>query len=198
MPGPELIDEALRLVGELLQAQGERFRVVVIGGAAANLLGIVSRTTTDVDILAFASRDRSGRIRLEPPEEPLPRPMREAAATVADDLGLDSDWLNTGPASQWKTGLPPGLDDRIEWRDYGGLVVGLVGRRDLIFFKLYASADQTGPDSVHFQDLLALAPTDEELESAAVWVRSQDPSPDFIATLSQVVAHARHRRAQDH
>ena len=65
------------------------------------------------------------------------------------------------------------------WRTYGGLEVGLASRYDLIFFKLYAAADQPGPDSVHFQDLLALGPSDEELEAAARWVRDQDPGSDF-------------------
>lgn len=120
--------------------------------------------------------------------------MRDAAAAVASDLGLDPDWLNTGPASQWRTGLPPGLDHRLSWRDFGGLVVGLVARFDLIHFKLYAAADDTGPGSVHFQDLLAFGPTDEELKLAARWVKEQDPSPELPAILSKVIEHVRRRR----
>jgi hypothetical protein len=109
---------------------------------------------------------------------------------VATDLGLDPNWLNTGPASQWQTGLPPGLATRVHWREYAGLVVGLVDRYDLIFFKLYAAVDHTGPDSVHFQDLLALKPTDEELRQASTWVRQQDPSPAISDTLTRVIDHA--------
>lgn len=44
------IERALRMLGELLEARGERIHIVVIGGAAVNLLGFVSRATTDVDI----------------------------------------------------------------------------------------------------------------------------------------------------
>jgi hypothetical protein len=47
---------ALARVGELLAADGEAFALVVLGGAALNLLGIVERATRDVDVLASASR----------------------------------------------------------------------------------------------------------------------------------------------
>ena len=193
MDGPDGIRRALQLVGELLAARGERIHIVVIGGAAVNLLGFVRRATTDVDILAFAREEGPGPLRLTPPEEPLPKVMRDAAAAVASDLGLDPNWLNAGPAPQWSTGLPDGLAGRVTWRDYGGLVVGLAGRFDLIHFKLYAAADDRGPESVHFQDLLALRPSDADLETAALWVRTQDPSPEFAETLSKVIDHARRR-----
>lgn len=181
------IEQALRLVGELLEAGGHRFHVAVIGGSAVNLLGLVSRATTDVDA--------QGALHLRPPDEPLPPPMVHAARTVATDLGLDPNWLNIGPASQWRTGLPPGLSERLDWRTYGGLVVGVAARYDLIFFKLYAAADDIGPRSVHFQDLIALAPTSDELEAAGQWVCDQDPSPDFAHVVSQVIEHARTNRS---
>jgi hypothetical protein len=60
-----------------------------------------------------------------------------AIRLVAEDMRLAPDWLNTGPALQWRTGLPPGLAGRIQWRRYGSaLDVGIAGRYDLIFFKL--------------------------------------------------------------
>lgn len=185
------IERALRLVGEIVRARGAQYHIVVIGGAAVNLLGFVSRATTDVDILAFAEADAGGSLRLAPPNEPLPEILAAAARSVATDLRLDPHWLNTGPASQWQTGLPPGLETRVHWRDYGGLGVGLVDRSDLIFLKLYAAVDETGPGSVHFQDLLAFVPTDEELTAAGRWVREQDPSPATADTVTKVIAHAR-------
>jgi hypothetical protein len=48
------IEAALRAVGELVEAAGEYYAIVIVGGAALNLLGIVERSTRDVDILAFA------------------------------------------------------------------------------------------------------------------------------------------------
>ena len=52
LDGPDQVATALRLVGELVEAAGLRFHVVIIGGSAVNLLGFVIRATTDVDILA--------------------------------------------------------------------------------------------------------------------------------------------------
>ena len=46
------IEKALDALGELLTAEGTEFGIVVLGGAALNLLGIVERTTRDVDVLA--------------------------------------------------------------------------------------------------------------------------------------------------
>ena len=84
---------------------------------------------------------------LREPPEPIPAPLARAAGTVARDLHLDEHWLNTGPALQWRTGLPPGL----------------AGRDDLIFFKLFAAADSSGPRSVHYQ-VTNHVRTDLELE----------------------------------
>lgn len=51
---------------------------------------------------------------LREPPEPLPSPLVQAARAVARDLGLDPDWLNAGPALQWRAGMPPGLEARIQ------------------------------------------------------------------------------------
>lgn len=188
------IDEALTLVGELLAATGHEYAICVIGGAALNLLGIVGRTTVDVDILAFATPRAGGapeHATLREPPEPIPEPLLHAARTVARDLGLDPDWLNAGPALQWRAGLPPGLAQRVEWRRYAALWVGVAARYDLIFFKLFAAADATGPQSVHYQDLLALRPSAAELDAAAAWVRMQDASLEFADVLHRVVSHVR-------
>jgi hypothetical protein len=69
--------------------------------------------------------------------------------------------------------------------------VGLADRYDLIFLKLYAAADSGGPSSVHFQDLVALRPTEGELNAAASWARGQDPTPAFSDILEQVIGHVR-------
>jgi hypothetical protein len=167
--GSTQIESALQAVGELLAAEGHTIGIVIVGGAALNLLGIVERTTRDVDVLAFAVPGKGDRPRLvEPPE----------------------DWLNTGPALQWRQGLPPGFETRVEWRQFSALTVGIAGRYDLIFLKLYASADSTGPESVHYQDLLRLQPSGDELDEAAQWVRTQDTSSAFARILEEVLSHA--------
>lgn len=189
------IHDALRLVGELLAAEGASFAIVIFGGAALNLLGVITRSTTDVDIVAFASERSAGGAesarQLHPPPQPMPEPLLRAARTVARDLGLDPDWLNAGPALQRRLGLPPGLEARVHWHTFGGLTVGLLDRYDLVFFKLFAAADAPGPTSVHYQDLLALRPAADELQAAEAWVATQDAS-DIFAELLQVVVRQLH------
>ncbi len=179
----EHTERLLRAVGDQLAAAGASYAIVVLGGAAMNLRGFVTRPTRDVDILALVAAGRMA------PPEPLPAPLVRAIAAVARDYRLAADWMNTGPAGQWRTGLPEGLEGRLEWRQYGALRVGLVARDDLVAFKLYAAADQTGPESVHVSDLLALHPSRTDLERAAEWIRSQDPTPDFHHVLDRVIAY---------
>ena len=183
--------DALRAVGEILEANGEEFAIAIVGGAALNLLGVVDRATRDVDVLAMGDPPGVPAPPLREPNRELPGALSRAASLVAGDFGLESDWMNTGPALQWKQGLPEGLQDRVEWHRYAALRVGIVDRRDLIHLKLYAAADATGPSSVHYQDLVALNPTLEELQAAENWTRTQDPSPSFQTVMDQVVDHVK-------
>ena len=182
---------ALRALGEILASQGEHAAVVVVGGTALIMQGFVARATRDVDVIAI-SRDPPERERkaIEAPE-PLPESLLRAISRVARDYNLPDDRMNTTVGLQWKTGLPQGFEERIHWEQYDGLWLGLADRYDLIFLKLYAAADSEGPSSVHYQDLIALQPTNEELDAAARWVRSQDPSAPFARILDQVLEHAK-------
>jgi hypothetical protein len=81
---------------------------------------------------------------------------------------------------------------RIVWRADGGLWVGVASRVDLIHLKLYAAADDIGPASRHFRDLLALRPTSDELAAARTWITgTQDLSPAIAQALDAVIAHVR-------
>jgi hypothetical protein len=151
-PVPILSDDAaiahaLTAVGELLAADGEAYAIVIIGGAALNLMGIVRRATRDVDILGW----RKGAEITRPPE-PLPIPLQRAIGAVAARMGLPANWLNADSAPQWDTGLPPGPLERIHWRDYAALSVGLADRYDLIFLKVYAAADGS-PRDRHYPEI---------------------------------------------
>jgi hypothetical protein len=174
------IAAVLTAVGELIAADGVTYAIVIIGGAALNLSGIIGRPTNDVDILAWRTEGKITR-----PPDLLPLPLVRAIGAVADRFGLPADWLNTLAASQWDTGLPPGLTERVRWRDYAALTVGVIDRYDLIFFKVYAAAD-SGPRDRHYQDLLALRPTGGELTAAIAWVRTQDPSVEFAGMLENL------------
>lgn len=186
----DLLPELLQAVGDYLAAERLEASIVVVGGATLNLLGLLERSTHDVDVIARASGvGGAGPVRLHP-GKPLPDEVTRAVRKVARDYSLSDDWLNSEVASQWSQGLPPTLPEDIEWRTFGALHVGLAGRRTLIALKLFAAADR-GPKSVHLQDLLALAPTREELDEAAEWVLTQDASELFPRMVTGVIEHVR-------
>jgi hypothetical protein len=175
------LEEALATLGAVLEARGKRFEVVAIGGSSLLLLGLLARPTKDLDLVA---RIDAGRY-LSP--DPLPAALAEAGEDVARTLGLAPDWLNAGPASLLALGLPDGFEGRLTTFRHGGLVVHVAGRRDQVFFKLYAAVDQW-PASKHQADLQGLRPTREELLSAARWARTHDPSEPFREGLATVLA----------
>ncbi len=183
------LDRALDATGALLARRGQEAAIVVVGGTALNLLGVVDRVTRDVDVIATATVRPDGEPGAIRPPDPLPAPLAEVVATVARDLGLPLDWLNTTVGGQWKTGLPAGFAGRISWQRLGGLWVGLAGRIDLIYLKLYAAADDIGPASRHVKDLVALRPSPKELTAGRAWVESQDPSPAIAEALQRVIAY---------
>jgi hypothetical protein len=67
---PLPIEAALVAAGDLLRAGGDEVSVVVVGGATMNLLGIVRRSTNDIDVIARAFRDEQGVLRLSQAEAP--------------------------------------------------------------------------------------------------------------------------------
>jgi hypothetical protein len=168
----QLLDEALKTLGEVLDARGQTYEIVAIGGSSLMLLGLISRPTRDLDALALV--DDGAYVSAEP----LPSPLVDAVASVGRALGLSEDWLNPGPTELLRLGLPQGFEDRVERRRYGGLAVQVAGRLDQICFKLYAAVDQ-GLESKHAADLRMLGPAPEELMNAARWTRTHDPSDGY-------------------
>ncbi len=175
-------DRLFVALGEQLAAAHTRYELVVIGGSGLLALGIIERSTRDVDLLALRSGDTLDSA------EPLPKKLATARDRVARDFSVPIDWLNPGPTDLLTLGLPDGFIDRLERRDYGGsLSVYLASRYDQIHFKLYALVDQ-GPGK-HEDDLRALSPTEEELLAAAHWSRSHDPSEGYAQMLRDVLTH---------
>ena len=184
-----VLEEALAALGELLAEWKSGARLVVVGGAALNLRGDVSRTTNDVEVIARARLEEDGTVEVFPPE-PLPKGLVRAATVVARDFALRPDWLNTEIAAQWRGGLPPHFEEGLTWKQYNTLHIGLPDRAALIALKLFAAVDR-GPRSVHYQDLVALAPKNQETEEAASWVKSQDAGSGFAGLVEDVVMQLR-------
>ncbi len=173
-------DDLLDALGEQLAAQRECFTIAVVGGSALLALGLVSRATRDVDVLAIVDGEELTSA------QPLPAALVGAAQTVARDFGLSKDWLNPGPTSLLDLGLPEGFFERAQHRHYGpGLEVLFASRVDQIHLKLYATVDQgTGK---HLKDLQALDPTERELLDAASWSQTHDPSDGYRSVLARVL-----------
>jgi hypothetical protein len=179
--GREQLEAALSALGELLAARGVRYEVVLVGGGNLILRGLIARPTTkDLDILGERV------LNVIRPLRPMPQPLRDAVVDVGRAFGLASDWLNVGPDSLLDLGLPDGFTERLERRDFGGLVVWLAGRYDMVCFKLYAAVDQ-GPRSRHFGDLVELRPDHADLLEAARWASTHDPSPGFRSLLVETL-----------
>ncbi|MHB1483389.1 MAG: DUF6036 family nucleotidyltransferase [Saccharofermentanales bacterium] len=153
--------------------------LVVCGGSALQALGLIDRTTRDLDILAFISRNNDYSIYLETAKQ-LPDYLIIAANTVARDFNLPADWLNSGPTDLLSQGLPDGFIERLQSRRYGSrLVVHFISRYDQICFKMYAAIN--GGSERHLSDLFILNPSDDDLLSAANWCLTQDASDIFPA-----------------
>jgi hypothetical protein len=161
---------------------GHEYDLVVIGGSALLALGLVSRSTQDVDVVALAGRSGLDEAL------PLPQPLVEARDRVARDFALPQDWLNSEAARDMlRLGLPDGFMERLTLREYGrSLRVRYASRVDQIHFKLHATVDRGG--GKHLADLQALEPTADELILAARWARTHDPSEGFLGVLIEALS----------
>ncbi|MBA4349109.1 MAG: hypothetical protein C0415_03855 [Thermodesulfovibrio sp.] len=185
------IEKILTALGEQLDANSAIVpELVVCGGSALNILGYVSRTTKDVDVVAFAEKLGDGQIHLIK-AEPLPPRLVEAVKKVGRDFDLPENWLNTGPTSAVDFGLPEGLVNRAETKRYGNkLIIYFLNRYDQICFKLYAAVDQG--IGKHYNDLLLLEPNATELEEAARWSMTHDISESFRQSIKDLLKHMGH------
>src|SRR2546423_14515547 len=112
--GREQLETALRALGELLEARGLHYEVVLIGGGNLILRGLVARPTTkDLDLLGEWTANGIK------PMRPMPEALQIAVVDVARTYGLASDWVNLGPESLLDVGLPEGFVGRLERHDYG-------------------------------------------------------------------------------
>jgi hypothetical protein len=165
--------ETLEAFDIYLAERGLCLDAVVVGGAALNLLGVVSRPTKDCDILyPLLSDEIAGAAKA------FAVMKRQASEVISDD------WLNNGPTTL-AARLPA------DWRDhlrtvFSGRAVHLecLGRDDLLRSKLFASCDR----GLDLGDCLALAPTREELARLLPWLDLQDGNPGWPAHVHDTLA----------
>jgi hypothetical protein len=171
------LEAALNMLGERLRLKDTpSVRLVACGGSALIAMGLVSRTTDDVDVVALVDAHQQ----LISPV-PFPEYLEESIREVAILMNLSGDWMNYGPSRDsgglFQNGLPEGLLARAHRKDYGShLITYFIDRIDQIHFKVFASADRLG---VHIDDLVSLNPSNQEMENAARWCMTHDPSEGF-------------------
>jgi hypothetical protein len=185
---------ALSALGDLLTSRGQSYGCVVAGGTSLAALGVLVRVTGDVDVMAV--RDQTGNLVLAPTE--FPEFLTTAIQQVAREFNLPVNWMNTQMASGLRAGLPPGYEERLVWRQFDGLQIGFVARKDLIALKLEAASDDPphGRTDVHVEDLVTLAATNEELDEAAHWVMAVNVDPRRTETIVWVKQHVAERRSR--
>lgn len=152
--------EAIEKFDLYLFELGLHFEAIIIGGAALNIMDIISRQTKDVDFL----------------DPDIPIEIKKASEEFAiknPSLKLDSkNWMNNGPKALVRD-LPIGWRSDLKIIFEGrALQLWTLGRINLLRTKLYAYADR----EIDYNDCIALNPTAEELDLCFEWVLAGDTS----------------------
>ena len=173
---PENIEKIFISLDKQIQVHGgQTISLVVCGGTALSAMGLVNRTTKDVDVLGEIEflKEKIVVKRIKK----FPSWFDDAAKIIQRDFNLPNNWINTGPSAQVDSGLPDSFENRLIRKQYGSyLAIYFISRIDQIFFKLYASIDRGG---YHVDDLFKLKPIEREIESASHWLLTQDVSEGF-------------------
>lgn len=180
------IDEILgRLNRKMVYAEVEPLHVVVCGGAALIAVGLAARATKDVDVVALLRADQDDVEILE--DKTLPADVQGLVAEIGSELGIREDWMNFDASPLIAFGFPPNLTTRLVKKSYGAcLTVYFINRFDQVHFKMFAAMDPKD-GTRHLSDLLDLKPQEYEVKAAVSWLLGRKVSPEFKATLRQLL-----------
>lgn len=149
--------KALQALGDELSSRGVRGQIFIVGGAAMALAYSTRRVTRDIYAV------------FEPKSS-----IYEAAAKVAEELGLPEDWLNDAAK-----GFMPGEDqDARPLPDIEGIEITTASPQYLLAMKLMAM--RFGEDNEDIEVLIkecALGSTQEVLELLERLYPSREPLP---------------------
>lgn len=158
--------------------------VLCCGASALCVLGLLSRSTMDVDVLGLVVRDRDLN-----PCEVFPVEMERAIANAGLELGLADDWFNGSASRLLERGVPKGTLERssAHRRTFGPcLTVRFLDRKDQVALKLFAAMDSI--DGMrHLKDLEEITPEAGEISHALTWMGGWESSAAFRAKLKQIV-----------
>lgn len=160
-----------KALNEELKRRNAHRELVICGGAALVDLMIISRETHDIDVL---------RPQLDPD-------LQAAADAVGKKLNLREHWLNNG-AQSLMSDLPLDWESNCQNLFTGShLSVKSIGRRDLIYSKLYATADRMSD----MGDLVKLRPSEQELSEAKQWLFEKDASDIWPQIVEECLSQLR-------
>jgi hypothetical protein len=161
---------ALEALGEELTREGVRGEIFIVGGAAMALAYSTRRVTKDIDAV------------FEPKSS-----IYEAAAKVAEDLGLPEDWLNDAVKS-----FMPGPDENPRTvPEVHGIEVTTASPRYLLAMKLMAM--RFGEDDGDIEILLGecgVRGADEAMELLRQVYPIQEPPPKTRFFLEELLGSA--------
>ena len=185
MKRKEEIEHALSVLGRRMALDGASdMEVLCCGASALCVLGLLSRSTMDVDVLGVVVRDRDLN-----PCEVFPAEMERAIANAGLELGLADDWFNGSASRLLERGVPEGtLERSLEHRMTFGpcLTVRFLDRRDQVALKLFAAMDPV--DGIrHLKDLEEISPEAAEISHALEWMGEWESSTAFRTKLKEVV-----------
>jgi len=104
----EEIEHALTVLGRRMALDGAPdMEVLCCGASALCVLGLLTRSTMDVDVLGVVVRDRDLN-----PCEVFPEEMERAIANAGLELGLAEDWFNGSASRLLERGVPEGTLER--------------------------------------------------------------------------------------
>ncbi len=191
MSGQSFIDKGraellLRQLGEALQdMDSDPIEILVCGGMALIMQGLVVRPTTDIDGIGFID-DEEGSLVLRSPD--MQHAFREARERVATANSLGNRWINFQSRTLIDNGLPEGIVDRAIVRQYGPkLRIRLCSRMDIIALKMWAALDPKR--DVDIKDLIGLRVTRDEVEFGARYCLENQAEQSQVAKLLEAIGH---------
>jgi len=169
------IKKSLNLLNYYLSQKGQRRNFVICGGAALVLQGVEGRGTVDVDIVG--------------PE--MDQVLKDAADSVAHDLGFDSDWLNDDVRKIFAKDLPKNWEARaFEIYLESHLVIKSLSKLDFALLKFLAECDR----QKDLQDLVDLNLSESEIDKVVKHALSRDPgSNNWPQVVAEVQAKLRRK-----